>query len=97
MNGSSKLHSRFLKETMELLLLELVVGKLCFVLNFFIYSFNFCSPFTIFPLYFTNSHFPLYLSILSYDHRQNEQETNSLMAQNLLSRRIVYSIYYKVL
>jgi hypothetical protein len=44
---------------------ELFVRKSCFVSNFFIYSFNFYSPFAALPLYFANSHIPLYLSILS--------------------------------
>jgi hypothetical protein len=41
-----------------------IVRKSCFVSNFFIYSFNFYSPFAALPLYFANSHIPLYLSIL---------------------------------
>jgi hypothetical protein len=59
-----------------------VSGKLCFVSNFFIYSFNFHSPFAVFSSCLANSHFPLYYSIHSYDYRQTNEKQIHWTAQN---------------
>jgi hypothetical protein len=66
------------------------VRKSCFVLNFFIYSFNFYSPFAVFSSYWANSHFPLYLLILSYDHRQTNEKRIHWTAQHYCNNTSLY-------